>query len=39
MGHTSLRTTIGYLQLTRKTLDSTPGLLEVLAIPAPGSLP
>jgi site-specific recombinase XerD len=38
MGHSSLRTTIGYLQLTRKSLDATPCLLELLAIPAPGTV-
>jgi site-specific recombinase XerD len=39
MGHNSIRTTIGYLQLTRKTLDSTPSLLDLLEVPAPGHLP
>lgn len=39
MGHSSIRTTIGYLQLTRKKLDSTPSLLDLLEVPAPGHPP
>jgi len=30
MGHQSIRTTIGYLQLTRKKLDATANLLDLL---------
>ena len=33
MGHDSIRTTTGYLQLTRKKLDSVPCLLEHMTIP------
>ena len=33
MGHSSIRTTIGYFQLTQKTLDATPSLLDLLDIP------
>ena len=33
MGHGSIRTTSGYLQLTRKKLDSAPCLLEHMNIP------
>ena len=33
MGHDSIRTTTGYLQLTRKKLDSVPCLLEHMNIP------
>jgi integrase/recombinase XerD len=39
MGHNSLRTTTGYLQLTRKKLDSTPSLLDLLELPLPGHSP
>jgi site-specific recombinase XerD len=38
MGHGSIRTTIDYLQVTRKKLDCTPGLLELLEIPQAGCL-
>jgi site-specific recombinase XerD len=38
MGHGSIRTTIRYLQVTRKKLDSTPGLLELLSVPPAGML-
>ena len=38
MGHSSIRTTVRYLQLTRKTLDSTPSLLDLIDVPAPGCL-
>jgi len=33
MGHSSIRTTIGYFQMTRKQLDATPSLLDLLDIP------
>ncbi len=36
MGHRSMSTTMGYLRLTRKTLDGTPSLLDLLEIPEPG---
>jgi site-specific recombinase XerD len=38
MGHSSIRTTVRYLQLTRKKLDSTPSLLDLLELPPPGCL-
>jgi len=33
MGHGSIRTTIGYFQVTQKKLDATPSLLDLLDIP------
>ena len=33
MGHTSIRTTVKYIQLTRKTIDATKSPLDLLDIP------
>jgi len=35
MGHGSIRTTIGYIQVARKKLEGTPSLLDQLKIPEP----
>ena len=33
LGHTSIRTTVRYIQLTRKTIDATQSPLDLLDIP------